>query len=150
MRTDRYGTLRQGLILERLIVDLCSNVMDPIHYGRLFLAGDAASLISPSAAKGANLAIMEAEALAKGLIASLRGNDERPLTRYSAECIPRIWRAQEFSQWMINLLRTPPAGAATRPSSCGHFNACAWTVCRTRTRIRTSLRRTTSGSDRAP
>lgn len=107
MRTDRYGALRQGPILERLVVDLCSNVMDPIHYGRLFLAGDAASLISPSAAKGANLAIMEAEVLAKGLIASLIQDDEQPLARYSADCVPRIWRAQEFSQWMINLLHTP-------------------------------------------
>lgn len=107
MRTDQYGPLRQGPILERRVVDMCSHVMDPIQHGRLFLAGDAASLISPSAAKGANLAIMEAEVLAKALIAGLRRNDERPLARYSAECLPRIWRAQEFSYWMINLLHGP-------------------------------------------
>lgn len=107
MRTDQYGLLRQGPILERRVVDMCSNVMDPIQYGRLFLAGDAACLISPSAAKGANLAIMEAEALAKALIAGLKRDDERPLARYSAECMPRIWRAQEFSHWMISLLHGP-------------------------------------------
>ncbi len=106
MWADQYGRLRQGPILERRVVDLCSHVMDPIQYGRLFLAGDAASLISPSAAKGTNLAIMEAEVLAKGLIAGLRG-DEWPLARYSAECLPRIWRAQEFSHWMISLLHGP-------------------------------------------
>jgi p-hydroxybenzoate 3-monooxygenase len=107
MRTDQYGPLRQGPILERRIVDMRSNVIDPIQHGRLFLVGDAASLISPSAAKGANLAIMEAEVLANALIAKIRDGDERPLARYSAEVLPRIWRAQEFSHWMIRLLHGP-------------------------------------------
>jgi p-hydroxybenzoate 3-monooxygenase len=107
MRADQHEPLRQGPILERRVVDLCSEVMDPIQYGRLFLAGDAASLISPSAAKGANLAIMEAEVLARALTANLRRDDEQPLDGYSAECVPRIWRAQEFSYWMINLLHGP-------------------------------------------
>jgi len=107
MQTDRYGQLHQGPILERRVVDMASHVMDPIQYGRLFLVGDAASLISPSAAKGANLAVMEAEILAKALITGLRDDDERPLARYSEDCLPRIWRAQEFSHWMINLLHGP-------------------------------------------
>lgn len=107
MRADQYGPLRQGPILDRRVVDMCSTVMSPIQSGCLFLAGDAASLISPSAAKGANLAIMESEVLAKALIAALRRDDERPLNRYSSECMPRIWRAQEFSHWMINLLHNP-------------------------------------------
>jgi p-hydroxybenzoate 3-monooxygenase len=108
MRAGEYGSLRQGPILERRIVDMHSNVIDPVHYGRLFLVGDAASLVSPAAAKGANLAIMAAELLAKGLIAELRHGDARQLSRYSASYLPRIWRAQEFSNWMINLLCAPP------------------------------------------
>ncbi len=107
MRIDEYGALKQGPIIERRIVDMYSNVLDPIQHGNLFLVGDAASLISPSAAKGANLAIMEADLLGQAMIAALRG-DSRALDRYSADCLPRIWRAQEFSHWMINLLHSPP------------------------------------------
>ncbi|MFS8099327.1 4-hydroxybenzoate 3-monooxygenase [Lentzea alba] len=107
MRVEEFGPLRQGPITERRIVRLRSDVVDLIQHGRLFLAGDAASLISPSAAKGANLAIMEAEILARGLIDALKRDDERALARYSSTCLPRIWRAQEFSHWMINLLHDP-------------------------------------------
>mgnify|MGYP000205519886 CR=1 FL=1 len=107
MRVDEYGPLKQGPILERRVVDMRSNVLDPIQQGRLFLVGDAASLISPSAAKGANLAIMEADTLGRAMIACLRHDDSRALARYSADCLPRIWRAQEFSHWMIHLLHGP-------------------------------------------
>lgn len=111
-RAADYGDLVTGPIFERRIINMASNVMDPIQYGRLFLAGDAASLISPSAAKGANLAVMEAETLAQALITYLRHDDEKPLARYSADCLPRIWRAQEFSHWMINLLHGPSEDTA--------------------------------------
>ena len=104
MRAGRYGALHEGPILERGVVDMQSDVLDPIRYGSMALAGDAASLISPSAAKGANLAVMEAEILARALVAAVTDNDEGPLDRYSADCLPRIWRAQEFSHWMIGLL----------------------------------------------
>ncbi|MFJ8913997.1 4-hydroxybenzoate 3-monooxygenase [Amycolatopsis sp. NPDC102389] len=107
MRADRYGELKRGAIIERRIVDMASRVMDTIQRGNLFLAGDAASLISPAAAKGANLALMEAEILAHALIEAHTANDRTALDRYSAECLPRIWRAQEFSLWMINLLHGP-------------------------------------------
>ncbi|WP_245687221.1 4-hydroxybenzoate 3-monooxygenase [Streptacidiphilus griseoplanus] len=107
MRADRHGPLRQGEILERRVVDMRSDVLDPIQYGPLFLVGDAAGLISPAAAKGANLAVMESEVLARALAARLGGGDEQLLARYSADCLPRIWRAQEFSHWMINLLHGP-------------------------------------------
>jgi p-hydroxybenzoate 3-monooxygenase len=93
--------------MERRLVHHQSDVLSPIQYGRLFLAGDAAGLISPAAAKGANLAVMAAELLARGLTAAVRQDDERLLARYSADCLPRIWRAQEFSHWMINLLHGP-------------------------------------------
>ncbi|MEV4317152.1 4-hydroxybenzoate 3-monooxygenase [Actinocrispum sp. NPDC049592] len=107
MRADRYGALNQGPIIERRIVDMTSFVREPIQHGRLFLAGDAASLISPSAAKGANLALMAAEVLAKALSQAIKTGDSTLLDGYGAECLPRIWRAQEFSHWMINLLHAP-------------------------------------------
>ena len=107
MRTERFGALREGPIFERVVVDMTSTVIDPLQSGSLFLAGDAASLISPSAAKGANLAVMESETLALALIAAINDGADDALARYSADCLPRIWRAQEFSHWMINLLHGP-------------------------------------------
>ncbi|MBP2323065.1 p-hydroxybenzoate 3-monooxygenase [Kibdelosporangium banguiense] len=107
MRADEYGELKQGRFIERRVVDMTSDVLDPIQHERLFLAGDAASLISPSAAKGANLALMEVELLAHALARAVNHGDERLLARYSQDCLPRIWRAQEFSHWMINLLHGP-------------------------------------------
>jgi p-hydroxybenzoate 3-monooxygenase len=105
LRTDEFGQLKQGAISERRIVRLRSEVVDPIQYDRLFLVGDAAGLISPSAAKGANLAIMEAEVLSRALVDAIARADERALISYSSTCLPRVWRAQEFSRWMIDLLR---------------------------------------------
>lgn len=110
MRTARYGALKEGRVTERRVVGMTSQVLEKLQHGRLFLLGDAASLISPSAAKGANLAVMAAEILARALIARLKQDDERPLARYSADCLPRIWRAQEFSAWMIALLHGPAGG----------------------------------------
>ncbi|WP_222598179.1 4-hydroxybenzoate 3-monooxygenase [Lentzea tibetensis] len=112
MRTAEFGPLRQGRIIERRIVHLRSEVVDPIQHDRLFLVGDAASLISPSAAKGANLAIMEAELLARALVDALTRDDHSALDAYSRTCLPRIWRAQEFSRWMIELLHGPADATA--------------------------------------
>lgn len=109
LRADRYGPLRTGPILERGLVRLRSEILDPIQQGRLFLAGDAASTISPAAAKGANLAILTARSLAAALIAAVDHGDESALRRHSADCVPRIRRAHEFSHWMIGLLH-PPTG----------------------------------------
>lgn len=109
MRADRFGPLTEGPIVERRMVRLRSDVHDPMQHGRLFLAGDAASLISPSAAKGANLAIMQAEVLARALTEVIATDDEQALRAYSRTCLPRIWRAQEFSHWMITLLHGPAA-----------------------------------------
>jgi p-hydroxybenzoate 3-monooxygenase len=106
-RVDEHGALNEGRIIEVTVVGLRSEVLEPLQHERLFLAGDAASSISPSAAKGANLAIVEAEILAKGLVAAVRSGEEKLLREYSATCLPRIWRAQEFSQWMIRLLHGP-------------------------------------------
>ncbi|MFI6846183.1 4-hydroxybenzoate 3-monooxygenase [Kitasatospora sp. NPDC050467] len=108
MRAGDYGPLNRGRILQRAVVDLESDVVEPLRHGSLLLAGDAAGLISPSAAKGANLAVLEAELLARALIDDLAHGDGDALSRYSARALARIWRAQEFSQWMIRLLHSSP------------------------------------------
>jgi p-hydroxybenzoate 3-monooxygenase len=107
MRAERFGALHEGPIFERVVVEMTSTVLDPMQFGNLFVAGDAASLLSPSAAKGANLAVMAAETLALALIAAINHGAEDALASYSNDCLPRIWRAQEFSHWMLNLLHGP-------------------------------------------
>ncbi|MCX4098079.1 4-hydroxybenzoate 3-monooxygenase [Nocardia sp. alder85J] len=106
---DRYGPLCEGAIIERSLVHLRSEILDPIQEGRLFLAGDSATSISPSAAKGANLAILGARDLAQALTLAVRDGDSSALDRYSIDFLPRILRAQQFSHTMIELLH-PPVG----------------------------------------
>ncbi|MDC2953175.1 4-hydroxybenzoate 3-monooxygenase [Streptomyces gilvifuscus] len=106
MRTADFGPLREGDVIEKAVVDLRSDVLQTPGAGRLWLAGDAAGLISPSAAKGANLAVLQAERLALALERALAG-DEDGLAGYAAECLPRVWRAHEFSHWMSGLLHGP-------------------------------------------
>ncbi|MFG2310585.1 4-hydroxybenzoate 3-monooxygenase [Streptomyces sp. NPDC048566] len=107
MRAREYGPLRRGRVVQRSIVGLESDVIEPLRHGALFLVGDAAGLISPSAAKGANLAVLEAAVLARALIDDFTGGGSAGLDGYSARCLTHIWRAQEFSQWMIGLLHGP-------------------------------------------
>ncbi|MEU3752656.1 4-hydroxybenzoate 3-monooxygenase [Streptomyces olivoreticuli] len=104
IRGEEYGSLRRGRIVQRSVIDLDSDVLEPLRHGSLFLVGDAASVISPSAAKGANLAVLEAEILGRALVDDLVHGDPAGLESYSARCLTHIWRAQEFSHWMIGLL----------------------------------------------
>lgn len=108
MRAAEHGPLRRGPIIERGVVDLACDVVEPLRHGSLLLAGDAASLTAPAAAKGANLAVLEAEILAGALAEALAGGDDSAFDRYSAQCLARIWRAQEFTQWMTGLLHAIP------------------------------------------
>ncbi|MES5820727.1 4-hydroxybenzoate 3-monooxygenase [Streptomyces sp. RG80] len=112
MRTAEFGPLHEGAVLEKAVVDLRSDVLESPGAGRLWLAGDAAGLISPSAAKGANLAVLQAELLARALHGALAHGDENGLARYAADCLPRVWRAHEFSHWMSGLLHGPADDSA--------------------------------------
>lgn len=115
MRAKEYGPLRRGRVVRRDIVDFESDVLEPLRHGSLFLAGDAAGLISPSAAKGANLAVLEAELLALALADAVVRRDSTGLDTYSARCLARIWPAQEFSHWLIELLHRSPGGDHEAP-----------------------------------
>ena len=105
LRLDgRAGELRQGTILEKSVVRMRSFVAEPIQHGRLFLAGDAAHIVPPSAAKGLNLAVSDVCLLASALERFYVANDEQPLRDYSRSALTRIWEDQRFSQWMTRLL----------------------------------------------
>ncbi len=97
-----------GAIVEKRKLALQGQVIEPLRHRRLFLAGDAAHIVPPLGGKGMNLAIHDAGALAGTLGAYYReGRDPSALERYSALRLPHIWRAQEFSHAMLQLLHLP-------------------------------------------
>lgn len=101
--------LTTGPVIQTEVVEMRTSVLDPMQYGNLFLLGDAAHVISPVGAKGMNLAIAEAFELAPRIAAYYRHGDREGLEGFSAACRSRIWRAQEFSHWLMQLLHSRPA-----------------------------------------
>ncbi|MGW2797708.1 4-hydroxybenzoate 3-monooxygenase [Streptomyces sp. NPDC001269] len=102
--------LTEGPLLEKRVLDMHNYVMQPMAYGRLLLAGDAAHLVAPIAAKGMNLALHDALLLADALIAYHRTGESEALRGYSAACLRRVWEYQEFSEWFSELLHGPSSG----------------------------------------
>jgi p-hydroxybenzoate 3-monooxygenase len=101
-------TLAEGPILEKGVTGMRSFVAEPMQYGRLFLAGDAAHIVPPTGAKGLNLAINDVRLLAAAIADWYRSGDDDTLDRYSVECLRRVWRAEHFSWWMTTMLHLPP------------------------------------------
>ena len=101
---DDGWTPAEGPILEKSITTMRSFVVDPMRYGRLFLAGDAAHVVPPTGAKGMNLAIADVRVLAAALADWYRSGQTRLLDAYSATCLRRVWRIQHFSWWMTAML----------------------------------------------
>ncbi|MFI0408170.1 4-hydroxybenzoate 3-monooxygenase [Actinomadura sp. 3N508] len=97
-------SLPAGPIVDKSVVEMRSFVVDPMRYGRLFLVGDAAHIITPMGGKGMNLAIADADVLARALRAAVLDGDEEPLAAYSATCLRRVWNQQEFSRWLTELM----------------------------------------------
>ena len=102
----------EGPILQKGITPMRSFVVEPMQYGRLFLAGDAAHIVPPTGAKGMNLAVADVRHLdggARGLLPVERDSDL--LDGYSARCLRRVWKAQRFSWWMTTMLHLNPANS---------------------------------------
>ena len=96
--------LNEGPILEKGITGMRSFVTEPMQYGRLFLAGDAAHIVPPTGAKGMNLAIADVRVLADALSTFYRTGSDAALAAYSTTCLQRVWRAEHFSWWMTSML----------------------------------------------
>ena len=96
--------LHRGPIIQRGVTPMRSFVTEPMHHGRLFLAGDAAHIVPPTGAKGLNLAAADVRVLAGGIRDWDRTGSTRLLERYSEICLRRIWRVQHFSWWMTSML----------------------------------------------
>ncbi|MFD0884365.1 4-hydroxybenzoate 3-monooxygenase [Streptosporangium algeriense] len=110
--TGGAGTLPTGAVLERTLVSLRGFVAEPMGYGRLFLVGDAAHIVPPSAAKGLNLAVADARLLAEGLVSWYRSGRRDTLDSYSSTALRRAWMGQKFSAWMTSFLHTSPEESA--------------------------------------
>jgi p-hydroxybenzoate 3-monooxygenase len=96
--------LKDGRILEKIIVGMRSFVCTPMQHGRLFLAGDAAHIVPPTGAKGMNLAIADVRVLTRGLVELFANGTTAVLDGYTETCLRRVWKAQRFSWWMTSML----------------------------------------------
>ena len=101
--TDDGFELADGPILEKNVATVRSFAVEPMQYGRLFLAGDAAHIVPPTGAKGLNLAVADVGVLAEALSGWYTTGDRSGLDGYSQACLRRVWRAQHFSYWMTSL-----------------------------------------------
>ena len=102
--TDEQGfNVNRGEIFEKAITPMRSFMIDHMQSGRLFIAGDAAHIVPPTGGKGLNLAVADVRILAAGFIAWYRKGEYDLLENYSQEALRRIWRAQDFSNFMTYL-----------------------------------------------
>ena len=97
-----------GPSIEKSIAPLRSFVAEPLRFGRLFLAGDAAHIVPPTGAKGLNLAASDVHYLSQGFISYYQNKSERELDAYSSRALARVWKAERFSWWMTRLLHQFP------------------------------------------
>ena len=93
-----------GPITQKGVTGMRSFVTEPMQYGRMFLAGDAAHIVPPTGAKGLNLAMADVWRLSRAIADYYQSGCEELLERYSEDCLRRVWRAQHFSWWMTSLL----------------------------------------------
>ncbi len=100
--------LATGPSIEKSIAPLRSFVAEPLRFGRLFLAGDAAHIVPPTGAKGLNLAASDVGALADALIEFYAERSSAGIDGYSARVLSRVWKAERFSWWMTSILHTFP------------------------------------------
>lgn len=96
-----------GPSIEKSIAPIRSYVVEPMQFGTLFLAGDAAHIVPPTGAKGLNLAISDVHYLSEALVASY-GGDPEALRNYSSTALRRVWSSVRFSWWLTTLLHRFP------------------------------------------
>jgi len=109
---DVAERLETGPSIEKSIAPLRSFVAEPMRYGNLFLAGDAAHIVPPTGAKGLNSAASDIYYLYHAMMDHYLKGDDDGLENYSAKALARVWKAQRFSWWMTSLLHTFPETTA--------------------------------------
>jgi p-hydroxybenzoate 3-monooxygenase len=101
--------LNEGEILQKSVTPMRSFVVEPMQYGRLFLAGDAAHIVPPTGAKGMNQAAADVQVLNRAFTEYYQGGSPSALRDYSRHCLDRVWKVQRFSRMMTDLLHVNPA-----------------------------------------
>ena len=96
--------LTRGAVVQKGVTGMRSFVVEPMQFGRLFLAGDAAHIVPPTGAKGLNLAAADVRVLAHALTEHYKSGSMTLLARYSQIALRRVWKAQRFSWWMTSML----------------------------------------------
>jgi p-hydroxybenzoate 3-monooxygenase len=109
---DAAAGLKTGPRLEMSVAPLRSFVAEPMRYGRLLLAGDAAHIVPPTGAKGLNLAVSDVQFLVEAVTAYYRLGRTDLIDAYSDRCLARVWKAQRFSWWMTSLTHRFPEASA--------------------------------------
>ena len=104
--------LKEGKMLQKGITPMRSFVVEPMQYGRLFLAGDSAHIVPPTGAKGMNLAFADVVYFSRALTAFYKEMRSDLLEGYSPLALRRVWYAQRFSWWMTQLLHRFPNESA--------------------------------------
>ncbi|TXL68146.1 4-hydroxybenzoate 3-monooxygenase [Zeimonas arvi] len=108
---EAVANLVTGPSIEKSIAPLRSFVAEPMRFGRLMLAGDAAHIVPPTGAKGLNLAASDIHYLSRALIDHYRSGTMREIDHYSARCLRRVWKSVRFSWWMTSMMhRFPDTG----------------------------------------
>ena len=97
-----------GPSIEKSIAPLRSFVAEPMRFGRLFLAGDAAHIVPPTGAKGLNLAASDVKLLASAFVDLYREKTTAGIDTYSERCLRRVWKAERFSWWLTSLMHRFP------------------------------------------
>jgi p-hydroxybenzoate 3-monooxygenase len=105
---EAAANLETGPSFEKSIAQLRSFVAEPLRYGQLFLAGDAAHIVPPTGAKGLNLAASDVHYLSEALGAYYLEGRSELLDAYSETCLRRIWKAERFSAWLTSILHRYP------------------------------------------
>jgi p-hydroxybenzoate 3-monooxygenase len=100
--------LTEGTVLQKGVTGMRSFVVEPMQYGRLYLAGDCAHIVPPTGAKGLNLAVSDVQILARGFEEYYSNGSRHRLDCYSEVCLRRVWKVQRFSWWMTSMLHRFP------------------------------------------
>ena len=108
LETKDGWALKEGPIFSKTVIGMRSMLVEPMRYGRLFLAGDSAHVVPPTGAKGLNLAASDAQILARALTAFYKSNRGDLLDDYSATALRRIWKATRFSWWFTSMMHSFP------------------------------------------
>ena len=105
---DGQPPINEGRITQKAVTAMRSFICEPMRFGRLFLAGDAAHIVPPTGAKGLNSAMADIKVLGRSLVEHYKRHDERWLERYSDTCLERMWLVQRFSAGLCTMVHQFP------------------------------------------